>query len=291
MLLVLLPVGLPLLPLATRPARRVVSKRGGSVSGGSAGARERAFVSSTPLGAENPGAALSQQSPVARSAPSSVGSPAHHCTLHEVVSRERLRKPAPVLDPHVLPGLLAEKHGGIMEPAPGQFALVTGLVVRALAPLPVHGGEVESAVGGACLGRLLPLNGLGGTGRGLLTATGLVAFAPARFPALSGCGLRTATGLVGIALAVTGLGRLTDTGPGAGVRGPLFAEELVMTVCGHASPVAVLVTVRGRVTGPFFPLTARGHGEEAVEPDVSCWRVWRQLLSPRLPLSLKHRQQ
>ena len=62
------------------PARRVSSKRGGSASGCSAGARERASVSSAPSGAEDLGVARSRQSPVARPAPSSVGSP--HSSLH-----------------------------------------------------------------------------------------------------------------------------------------------------------------------------------------------------------------
>ena len=72
----------------------------------------------------------------------------HHCMLREVMSWECLRKPAPVRGPPVLPGPLAEKHGGIVEPAPGWIALVTGIVVLALAPLPVHGLAVEGAGGG-----------------------------------------------------------------------------------------------------------------------------------------------
>ena len=51
------------------PARRVSSGRGGSASGRSAGARERASVSSAPSGAEDPGAARSRRSPVTRPTP------------------------------------------------------------------------------------------------------------------------------------------------------------------------------------------------------------------------------
>ena len=45
------------------------------------------------------------------------------------MSRESLRRPAPVRDPPVLPGLRLEKHGRIVEPALGRVALVTGLVL------------------------------------------------------------------------------------------------------------------------------------------------------------------
>ena len=110
-------------------------------------------------------------------------------------------------------------------------------------------------------------------------------------PALTGYGFRTAAGLVGVALARTGLGLLTTAGPGASVRIPLFARGIVVTGPGHAIPTAALVTACGHGTGPFFPLTARGHGQEAGEPGVSCGSVWRLLLSPRLPLSLRRRQQ
>ena len=64
------------------PARRVSSERDGSASGCSSGARERASVSSAPSRAEDPGAAHSWRSPVARSAPSSVGSPCS--SLHDL---------------------------------------------------------------------------------------------------------------------------------------------------------------------------------------------------------------
>ena len=89
--------------------------------------------------------------------------PTHHCMLCEVMCRECLRRTAPVLVPPVLPGLLAEKHRRIVDPA------------------------------------------------------------------LTGCGFRTAAGLVGVALAGTGLGLLTATGPGASVRIPLFARGIVVT--------------------------------------------------------------
>ena len=262
--LVLLPVVLPLLPLAMLRARGV------EVCLVALPVHASALLSPLPLWGLGIQERLARGGPLCAPPCLQSALPAHHCTLREVVSRERLRKPAPVLVPPLLPGLRAEKHGRTLG-----LALVTGLVARTLAPLPVHDQEVRSAVGGAHLSRLLPVNGLGGTGRGLRTATGLVAFASARFPAVTG----------------RGVSLLTDTGHGASVRGPLFAREVVVTGCGLAIPVAILVTVRGRMTGPFFPLTVRGHGEEAGEPGVSCGRVWRRLLSPRLPLSLERRRQ
>ena len=56
------------------PARFRSSERGGSVSGRSSGARERASASSAPLGAGEEGVARSQRTPPAHSA-SSVASP------------------------------------------------------------------------------------------------------------------------------------------------------------------------------------------------------------------------
>ena len=109
--------------------------------------------------------------------------PAHHCTLCEVKSRESLRRPAPVLDLPALPSLLAEKHGKIVEPALGWLALMTNFVGRALAPLPFCSLAGESVVDGSRRNLLPPVKGLGVTGRGLRTATGLTAFAPVRGPA------------------------------------------------------------------------------------------------------------
>ena len=165
--------------------------------------------------------------------------PTHHCTLCEVISRECLRSPAPVLDPPALPGLLAENHGRIVEPAPGWLDLVTGLVGRALGPLPVCGLVVESVVGGSRLDLLPPVNGLAD-------------FAPVRGPDVTGRGLLTATSLVGTALAVTGLGLRTATGLGVSVRVPMVTRGLVVTGPGHAVSIADPL-----VTGPFFPLTGK----------------------------------
>ena len=79
--------------------------------------------------------------------------PAHRSTLRSVMSREKFRKTAPLLDPPVFPDLRIEEQGRIVELALGQTALVTLAVILALAPLPVRGQEVESVGGGHPLGR------------------------------------------------------------------------------------------------------------------------------------------
>ena len=71
------------------------------------------------------------------------------------------------------------------------------------------------------------------------------------------------------------------------VRDPLLAGEVVVTVRGHAVPLAALVTARGHVCDLLLPLTARDQRREDSEPDVRCRRVWRLYLSPRLLLSLR----
>ena len=215
--LVLLSVGLPLLPLTVCPVRGV------EVPLDARPVRTNSLLSPQLLRGLKIQERLSRGG---RLLPAPLlpwlALPTHHCTLCKVMSRECLRRTAPVLDPPVLPGLLAEKHGRIADPA------------------------------------------------------------------LTGRGFRTAAGLVGVALARAGLGLLTAAGPGASVPIPLFARGVVMTGPGHAIPTAALETACGHGTSPFFPLTARGHGQEAGEPGVS---VWRLLLSPRLPLSLRRRQQ
>ena len=97
------------------PARLRSSERGGSVSGCSSVARERASVSSTPLGAAEREVARSQRTPPVRAA-SSVASP--HSSQHALRREE------------------SSEQGRIVEPALGRTALVTVAVV--LAPLTVR---------------------------------------------------------------------------------------------------------------------------------------------------------
>ena len=60
--------------------------------------------------------------------------PTHRSTLHDVMSREKLQRTSPFLDPPVFPDLRIEEQGRIIEPA-----LVTVAIVLALAPLTVSG--------------------------------------------------------------------------------------------------------------------------------------------------------
>ena len=85
--------------------------------------------------------------------------PAHHSTLHNVMSREKFRRTAPLLDPPVFPDLRIEGQGRIVELALGRTALVTVAVVLALAPLTVRGQAVESVAGSHPLGRCPPASG------------------------------------------------------------------------------------------------------------------------------------
>ena len=256
------------------PARPRSSERGGSVSGRSSGASERAPVSSAPLGAGEGELLVRSGRPLLALLPW-WPLPAHHCMLCDVVSRESLPRSAPVRDPLVFPDLRIEEQGRIVKPALGRAAPVAGLGDLALAPLPARGQAVESVVAGTRLGRCPPACGRGVTGCGLLTAIGRVAFALARCLGEIGRGLRTATTLVGIALGVTGHDLRIATGLGGSVCDPLVVGEVTVTARDHVIPLAALVTARGHGSSRFFPLTVRGQRREADEPDVSNGRVGR----------------
>ena len=60
-----------------------------------------------------------------------------------------------------------------------------------------------------------------------------------------------------------------------------------MTASSAAIPLAVFVTASGHGGARCSPLSASSMGSAAGEPGVRCGRVWRRLLSPSLPLSLK----
>ena len=117
----------------------------------------------------------------------------------------------------------------IVEPGLGRPALVTGLIDLALVPLPAHGQAVKSIVGGTRLIRCPPACGRGGTGRGVQTAFGPVAFALARRLGEIGRGPQTATGLSGIGLGVTGRNLLIAAGLGESVRDPLLVVGVAVT--------------------------------------------------------------
>ena len=122
----------------TRPRSNLGLTRGGSVSGRSSVARERASVSSAPSGAGEGEVARLQWTPLP--APLALLLlPARHSALGDVMSRKKFRRTAPFLYPPVFPNPRIEEQGRIVEPALGWTALVTVAVILALAPLPICG--------------------------------------------------------------------------------------------------------------------------------------------------------
>ena len=120
------------------PARSRFSKRGGSVSGRSSVVRERAL--SLQLLRELQRGRLLGRSRLPLTAPlPRLLLLAHRSTLCDMMSREKLRRSAPVLDPPVFPDLRIEEQGKIVEPALGWTALVTVAAILALALLTARG--------------------------------------------------------------------------------------------------------------------------------------------------------
>ena len=66
----------------------------------------------------------------------------------------------------------------------------------------------------------------------------------------------------------------------------MLARGVAVTDGSPAIPLAVFVTASDHEGGRFSPLSGSGMGRAAGEPGVRCERVWGQLLSPSLPLSL-----
>ena len=215
--------------------------------------------------------------------------PTHHSTLCDVVSRESLLWSAPVRDPPVFPDLRIEEKGRIVEPVLGRTVLAITPIVLALVLLTASGQAVESVGGRSRFDRCPPANGRDMIGLSLRTAPDHVVFAlglgeVGRVP-------RIAISLAETALNVTGRTLRTSTDHVDSIRDPPLVGEVVVTVRGHAIPLAALVTARGQLCGFFPPLTARDQRRVDDEPDVSDWRVWRRWLSPRLLSPLKRLQQ
>ena len=198
--LVLSPVRLPLLPLDLGPARGVELSL--------ASCLVRAFVSLVPLGAGRGRLLVRSGRPLSTPLPR-LPLPAHHSKLCDVVSRESLRRSAPVLDPSVFPDLRIEERRKIAEPALGQTAVVTGPVVPALALLTARCQAVESVGGGPRLDRCPPVSG-----RSLRTAPDHIAFVLA-------LGETGHDPQIATALDVTGRGLRTATDRVNSVRDPL----------------------------------------------------------------------
>ena len=211
--LVLCPVKLPPLPHDLGLARGGV---GGSVSGHSSVARERASVSSA---LRELGSGLPLPTPLPR-----LLLPAHHSSLGDM-SQEKFRRTAPLFDPHVFPDLRIEEHGRIVELALGRTALVTVTVV--LAPLTIRGQAVESVKGGHPLGRCHPASG-----RDLRIA-----------PTFGACAL--VLGEAGLDPRIdTGRSLLTATDRVDSVRVPPLA--VLVTACGLVDDSLPPLTVRGQ---------------------------------------------
>ena len=228
--LVLRPMSLPLLPLDLGPARGV-----------------EVFLVARPVELGRGRLLVRSGRPLPLPLPRSP-LPAHHSMLCDVVSRESLRRSAPVLDPPVFPDLRIKEQGRIVGPALGRPALVTGPVVLSLALLPARGQAVESFGGRPRLGRCPPASGHGVTGCGLQTAPGRVGFALALGE--SSRGPRTATALAGIAFDVTSRGLRTAAGRVDSSCVPLLVREVAVTACSHAIPLFTLVTaVTSRLKG------------------------------------------
>ena len=237
--LVLLPEGLPLLPLIFCPVRGV------EVS-----LVARLLRTSAPLSLRLLRKLLRGGLLVRSRRPLPAPLPrwpilAHHSTLCDVVSQESLLWSSPIRDPPVFPDLWVGEQGRIAEPILGRTALAIAPVV--LARLTARDQAVESVGGGGRLDLCPPANGRDVIGRVLRTTTDHV-----------------------------------DS-----IRDPLLFGEVVVTVRGHAIPLAALVTARGHMCALFPPLTARDHWRVDDEPDVSDRWVWRRWLSPRLLSSLK----
>ena len=196
------------------PARPRSSERGGGVSLDISPLRASVPLSLQPLRELGRGRLLGRDGlPLPAPLPRLL-LPAHHSTLANVMSREKFRRTAPLLDPPVFPDLRIEGQGRIVELALGRTALVIVAVVLALAPLTVRGQAVESVGGGHPLGRCPPANGCD-----LCIA-----------PALVACALALGeTGLAGTALDVTGRGLLTATDHSDSMRVPPLARELAVT--------------------------------------------------------------
>ena len=152
--------------------------------------------------------------------------PAHHSILRDVMSREKFRRTAPLLDPPVFPDLRIEEQGRIAELALGRTALVTMAVVLALATLAVRSQAVESIGGSHPLGHCPPASG-----RGLRIA-----------PALGVCAL----GVCALALGETGLDPRIDTALGVTGRSLLTATDHVVSV--SVPPLAGRLAVAWTIT-------------------------------------------
>ena len=207
------------------PAGSRSSERGGSASGLSSVARERALASLAPSGASKGGVARSQQSSLARYTPL-LSLTITRRTLDDVGNCGRLRRTAPACYPLVVPDLRIVEHGRIRELVHGRVVFVDRVRLSRSRSSSRSRSEVESVEGGHRRGCSLPVCGHVAIGSSLLTATALDVCA--LFLGETSLDPRIDTGL-----GVTGRGLLTATGHIVSVRVPLPAEEIGVTARGH----------------------------------------------------------
>ena len=219
--------GLPLLPLDLGPARGVEVPLG--VRLGRAGSLPLLFLLREEEEWELP-ARCRRPFPTS---PMSLILPNSHRTFHDVGIRECLRHLAPACYPLAVPDLRIEDRGRIRGLGHERVARVDVAVALALAPLPVHGQEVESVGNGHRPRRSLLVPAHAASGRGLWTATarGVEALGLD----VTGLDPRIDTGHAVTALDVSGRGRLTATARVVSERVPLPAGERGVTARSPAS--------------------------------------------------------
>ena len=185
--------------------------------------------------------------------------PAHHSTLRDVMSREKFRRTAPLLDPPVFPNPRIEEQGRIAELTLGRTALVTVAVILALTPLPVRGQERRRRSSSRLLSSRERL-------RSSDRSRSWRVHSRSR-------GDRSRPS-----------DRCRDRSRRDRSRSSDCYRSRRQRACsptrrearGHAIFLVVLMTARGRVVDHLPPLAVRSQKREDGEPDLSSRRVWRR---------------
>ena len=183
--------------------------------------------------------------------------PAHHSTLGDVVSRQRFRTTAPLLDPPVLPDPRIEEQGRIVELALGRTALMIVAVVLVLAPLTVCGRERRRRSSSWSLSsreRSRSLDRLRSRSRGDRSRSS------DRYRSRRDRSRRERS-------------RSNDHYQSRRQRARSPARWRAR---GHAISLVVFVTARSLMDDFLPPLTVRGQRRKDGEPDESSRRVWRR---------------
>ena len=171
--------------------------------------------------------------------------PAHHSTLGDVMSREKFRRTAPLLDPPVFPDPRIEEQGRIVE-----LAFVTVAVVFALAPLTVRGRE-----------------------RRRRSSSRLLSSRKRSRSSDRSRSWRVRSRSRGDRSRSSNRYWSSDRYQSHRQRARSPARRGAR---GHAISLIVLVTARSLVDDSLPPLTIRGQRRKDGEPDESSRRVWRR---------------